>query len=133
MKGILTEKAEGNPFFLEEVVRTLVEARVVVPDPATNTWKITDEMAKIAIPDTIQGVIMARIDRLDEEVKHVLRLAAVIGRSFLYSILKAIERQDDDLDAGLAELQQIELILEKEKRPRAGVYFQACLSTRSHI
>jgi class 3 adenylate cyclase/tetratricopeptide (TPR) repeat protein len=128
LRGILTEKTEGNPFFLEEVVRTLVEARAVVPDPATNTWKITDEMTKVAIPDTIQGVIMARIDRLDEEVKHVLRLAAVIGRSFLYSVLKAIEAQDDDLEAGLAELQQIELILEKRKDPELEYIFKHALA-----
>ena len=53
-------------------------------------WQATREVADIAIPDTLQGVLMARIDRLQEETKRVLQLAAVIGRLFLYRVLAAI-------------------------------------------
>jgi class 3 adenylate cyclase/tetratricopeptide (TPR) repeat protein len=128
LRDNLIEKAEGNPFFLEEVVRTLIEAKAILRDPSTNSWKITEEVTKIAIPDTIQGVIMARIDRLDEEVKHVLRLAAVIGRSFLYSVLKAIEVQVDHLDEDLSELQQVELILERRRDPELEYIFRHALA-----
>jgi class 3 adenylate cyclase/tetratricopeptide (TPR) repeat protein len=123
----ILSKAEGNPFYLEEVVRTLIEAKAIARDPAAKTWKITEGVEQIAIPDTIQGVIMARLDRLEEELKHVLGIAAVIGRSFLYTVLKAIETQDEQLDHSLADLQQIELILERQPEPDLEYIFKHAL------
>ena len=78
----LVRTAVGTPFFLEEIVRTPIDAGAVVHESATGRWRATAEIETITIPDTIQGVIMARVDRLDEEVKPVLRTASVIGRSF---------------------------------------------------
>jgi class 3 adenylate cyclase/tetratricopeptide (TPR) repeat protein len=126
-QGRILSKAEGNPFYIEEVVRTLIEAKAIARDPAAKTWKITEGVEQIAIPDTIQGVIMARLDRLEEELKHVLGIAAVIGRSFFYTVLRAIETQDEHLDRSLEDLQQIELILERQPEPDLEYIFKHAL------
>jgi predicted ATPase len=74
---ILT-KTEGNPFFLEEVVRALSDAGILLKDTRDGVWRLARPVTTLALPDTIQGVIVARIDRLEEGVKSVLKLAAVI-------------------------------------------------------
>ena len=71
-------------------MRSLIDRRGVEHDPSTGQWRATSLIETITIPDTIQGVIMARVDRLDEELKQVLRSASVIGRSFLYRVLRVI-------------------------------------------
>ena len=84
VREVIVHKAEGNPFFLEEIMRSLIDGGAVVRDTRTGHWKSMPNIETITIPDTIQGVIMARVDRLDEELKQVLRSASVIGRTFLY-------------------------------------------------
>ena len=88
LRELIVDKADGNPFFLEEVIRTLIDAGAVIRDASSGRWQATAQIEAIHIPNTIQGVIMARVDRLDEELKQVLRVASVIGRSFLYRVLK---------------------------------------------
>ena len=122
-QGIL-QKADGNPFFLEEIMRTLIDKGAVRPD--NGHWKVTSRINTITIPDTIQGVIMARIDRLDEEVKQVLKTASVIGRAFLYRLLKEVTEAVWELDRDLDRLVATELIREKQTNPRARVHLQAC-------
>ncbi len=128
LKELVVAKAEGNPFFLEEVIRTLIDTGVVRRDPTSGRVQATVRLETIHIPDTIQGLIMARIDRLDEEVKQVLRVAAVIGRSFLYRVLKAIAEAGRRLDNDLAELQQTELIREKRVTPELEYIFSHALA-----
>ena len=67
VRQVILQKADGNPFFLEEIMRTLIDRGAVRPE--NGRWRVTSQIETITIPDTIQGVIMARIDRLDEEVK----------------------------------------------------------------
>ncbi|HEX9597588.1 MAG TPA: tetratricopeptide repeat protein, partial [Anaerolineales bacterium] len=97
-------------------------------DPASGRLQAIAHIESIHIPDTLQGVIMARVDRLDEEVKQVLRVAAVIGRSFLYRVLKAIAEAGQRLDDCLAELQQTELIREKRVTPELEYIFKHALA-----
>ena len=127
MRALIVSKAEGNPFFLEEVIRTLIDTSAVQRDPASGRWRVMANVDAAHIPDTIQGVIMARIDRLDEELKKVLRLASVIGRSFLYRILKAIVEAESQLDVDLAQLQQSEIIHEKQTLPELEYIFHHAL------
>ena len=121
-------QAEGNPFFVEEVIRTLIASGAVKRDTATGRWRATAQIETIAIPDTIQGVIMARIDRLSEEVKQVLRVASVIGRSFLYRVLQAVSDAGSQLDGSLAELEHVELINEKQLAPELEYIFKHALA-----
>ena len=123
-QGIL-QKADGNPFFLEEIMRTLIDKGAVRRD--NGRWKVTSRIKTITIPDTIQGVIMARIDRLDEEVKQVLKTASVIGRAFLYRLLKEVEEAVKDLDTHLDRLTATELIREKQKIPELEYIFKHAL------
>ncbi|HEX9596033.1 MAG TPA: adenylate/guanylate cyclase domain-containing protein, partial [Anaerolineales bacterium] len=128
LREIIVAKAEGNPFFLEEVIRTLIDTGMVRRDPASGRLQAIAHIESIHIPDTLQGVIMARVDRLDVEVKQTLRMAAVIGRSFLYRVLKAIAEAGHRLDDNLAELQQTELIREKRVTPELEYIFSHALA-----
>lgn len=128
LQHVILAKTEGNPFFIEEVIRSLIDTNVLVQDHATGKLNATSKVVHVRVPDTIEGVIMARIDRLDEDVKEVLRLAAVIGRSFLYRILQTIDDADRNLDSCLLDLQQIELIREKNRAPELEFIFTHALA-----
>ncbi|HJR79529.1 MAG TPA: adenylate/guanylate cyclase domain-containing protein [Anaerolineales bacterium] len=128
LRELIVEKADGNPFFLEEVFRNLIDTGTVVYDASSKHWRVTAQIETIHIPDTIQGVIMARVDRLDQEVKQVLRVASVIGRSFLYRVLKAMSEASQRLDTSLDELQQTELIHKKQALPELEYIFKHALA-----
>ncbi len=83
-------KADGNPFYLEEVIRSLIDTRAITPSDTEEGWMATPELDEIKLPDTLQGVIMARIDQLNPETKRVLQIASVMGRNFSYPILAQI-------------------------------------------
>ena len=127
LKDTITEKAEGNPFYVEEVVRSLIDQGGLVRDPATGHYQLTDKATHISIPDTLHGVIMARIDRLDEDLKQVLRLASVVGRSFFYRVLASIAEAERELDQSLADLETRELIREKARAPELEYIFKHAL------
>ncbi len=128
VREMIVRKADGNPFFLEEIIRTLIDTGAVVHESATGRWRATAQIETITIPDTVQGVIMARVDRLEEDVKQALRTASVIGRSFLYRVLRAVEEADRQLDEHLAKLQAIELIREKQRVPEMEYIFKHALA-----
>lgn len=114
-------RAEGNPFFAEEIVRSLAGSGDLARDSATGRWKATRAVEHIAIPETLHGVITARVDRLDEEPKQLLKIASVIGRSFLYRVLDAIAEAGRAIDRHLAGLEQLELIRERRRMPELEV------------
>jgi class 3 adenylate cyclase/tetratricopeptide (TPR) repeat protein len=128
VERVILDKAEGNPFFVEEVTRALIDAGAVVRDPASGRWRATPEIGAIQIPDTVQGVIVARIDRLDEEVRQVLRVASVVGRSFLHRLLTAVSDAGDRLDDDLAALQRGDLIRERRHLPELEYMFKHALA-----
>jgi class 3 adenylate cyclase len=128
LRELIMEKAEGNPFFLEEVIRTLIDTGSVRRNASSGRWQVTAQIESLHMPDTIQGLIMARVDRLDEEVKQVLRVASIIGRSFLYRVLKAITEASQGLDESLSQLQQTELIHEKQAAPELEYMFKHALA-----
>ena len=84
----ILEKAEGNPFFVEEVIRMLIDRGAIVRDG--DRWIATAKAADVEIPDTLQGLLLARIDRLPAESKRTLRVAAVIGRQFGVTMLERL-------------------------------------------
>jgi class 3 adenylate cyclase/tetratricopeptide (TPR) repeat protein len=127
-RRLILDKADGNPYFLEEVIRMLIDSGAVLRDAGSGRWRTTARIESLDISDTVQGLIMARVDRLDEQVKHVLRMAAVIGRTFIYRVLSAITEADLRLDEHLAELQQVELIREKQSEPELEYMFKHALA-----
>lgn len=128
-RQLILQRADGNPFFLEEIMRTLIDRGKVHSE--NGHWKATSQIETITIPDTIQGVIMARIDRLDEELKQVLKTASVIGRAFLYRLLREVTETVRDLDRDLDALTATELIRQKQKVPELEYIFKHALVQES--
>jgi tetratricopeptide (TPR) repeat protein len=111
IRELILDKAEGNPFFLEELLRSLLDAGIVVLEKDKTT--VTRDVKELEIPDTLQGVIAARIDRLPLESKRTLQTASVIGRIFQQRVLTYLfeqERAPIHLDGALSELRRRELI-----------------------
>lgn len=90
-RGRILAKTEGNPFFVEEVIRMLVDRGDLVHEG--DRWTVNGEIEAIDIPDTLQGVLTARIDRLPEEAKRALQVASVIGRRFQVRVLEEVLRE----------------------------------------
>lgn len=88
VRNLILRKAEGNPFFVEEVIRMLIDRGMIVAKEGK--WVMEKEVDSVDIPDTLQGLLLARIDRLPEEVKRTLRVAAVIGRQFSVRVLEQV-------------------------------------------
>ena len=107
----IASKAEGNPFFLEEIGRTLVETGAVRAEDGRLV--LTRAASTVSVPDTVQDVIAARIDRLAEAQKRTVQTASVIGREFALSVLRRVSELRDQLERSLGELKRIELIYEK--------------------
>jgi class 3 adenylate cyclase/tetratricopeptide (TPR) repeat protein len=126
VRALILRKAEGNPFFVEEVIRSLLDAQLVVRDG--EHWRATREIENIAVPDTLAGVITARLDRLDDTSKYVAQTAAVIGREFGYDVLGEVHDAPGSLDGALADLQQRELVREKSRLPARSYAFKHVLT-----
>ncbi len=104
----IQDRVEGNPFYLEEFANSLLESGVLVRE--NGDWKLTRPLADADVPSTVQGVISARLDRLEKDMKRILQEASVIGRAFLYEVLKRITETRDDLDACLHGLERLDIV-----------------------
>ena len=122
----IMERSEGNPFYLEEVIRHLMEQDLIVQDE--EGWRATVELEETGIPDTLQGVLLARIDRLEEDVRRTLQMASVIGKTFLYRILETISEAEMQLDTHLSQLQRVDLVREKARIPELEYIFKHALT-----
>ena len=118
------QHAEGNPFYVEEILRSLIDSGALVRDPRDDNWSLTRELDEIPVPDTLQGVLMARIDHLSEESKRVLQVAAVIGRIFSYRVLANLAADEPHLDEHLILLQREEMIRERARLPEVEYIFK---------
>jgi tetratricopeptide (TPR) repeat protein len=107
----IAERTGGNPFFIEEVVRSLIDEQALLPK--AGTFQLTDKAATISIPKTVDDLLMARIDRLEEQTRELVKQASVIGRSFFYRILAKVASKIEDIDARLNYLQEIQLLRER--------------------
>ena len=125
-RRLILERSEGNPFYLEEIIRSLIEQGALVQEDSG--WRAAGEFSQVAIPATLQGVLLARIDRLQEDVRRTLQLASVIGRTFLYRLLEAISEAGQQLDGHLAQLQRADLVREKMRWPELEYMFKHSLT-----
>src|SRR6266550_1258545 len=117
MRELILDRAEGNPFFLEELLRSLLDAGIVALDQEGVV--ALQSIESVDVPETLQGVLMARIDRLAPEKKHTLQNAAVIGRVFQYRVLAHLSQEQSNgrLDESLAELRRRDFIHSQAKKP----------------
>lgn len=121
----ILEKAEGNPFFVEELIRSLLDAGLVVR--VNGNWQATREIETIVLPDTLVGVITARLDRLDDTARQILQAAAVLGREFSPAVLNGVIETPEQLEPTLIEFQRRELVREKSHEPRRTFTFKHVL------
>ena len=114
MKKLLLDKAGGNPLYLEEVIRSIIDDKTI--EHRDGKWLAVKEVGDIEVPGTVQDVIMARIDRLKEEPKHVLQCASVVGRSFDYALLLHLTAEEmvSTLDKHLENLANMGFISREE-------------------
>src|SRR5205807_1842615 len=116
LKRLLLGRTEGNPFFLEESVRTLVETGVVAGE--RGSFRLAKGLDTIQVPATVQAVLAARIDRLPPPIKHLLQSAAVIGKTVALTLLETVaETTALELRRGLAQLQAAEFLYETSLFP----------------
>jgi predicted ATPase len=127
LKRVLIERAEGNPFFLEESVQTLVETSVLVGD--RGAYRMTKAPEAWHIPATAQAILAARIDRLAPEDKRFLQSASIIGKDVPFTLLQAIaDVPEESLRRGLTHLQASEFLYETSVFPDLEYTFKHALT-----
>ena len=127
VKHLLIERTEGNPFFLEESIRTLVETKSLIG--ARSAYRLAQALSGLQVPSTVQAILAARIDRLPSEEKHLLQCAAVIGKDVPFPLLQAIaEMHEDQLHRGLTHLHAAEFLYETSLFPELAYTFAHALT-----
>lgn len=125
---LIIGKAEGNPFFVEEVIRSLIERGGLERSEDGRRWNVTSLIEGITVPDTLQGVLMARLDRLPLDTKRIAQQAAVIGRIFQQRVLLRLAEDAARLVADLSQLERDELIRELRRDPELEYIFKHALT-----
>jgi class 3 adenylate cyclase/tetratricopeptide (TPR) repeat protein len=122
LRALILEKSEGNPFYVEEVIRTLIDSGSIVRDG--EHWKATAEISNIRVPDTLAAVLTTRLDKLDDRAKQVAQTAAVIGRQFDFDTLASIYEPMSVVEDALSELQRRGIVRERSRRPTRTYTFK---------
>ena len=122
---LIHQRTEGNPFYLEEILNALVDSDILVFDDGH--WQMNRAFKEADIPSTIHGIIASRMDQLDQQDKRILQEAAVIGRAFLYDVLKRISVYADAVDDGLYKLERAGLIQPRALQPEMEFMFKHAL------
>jgi class 3 adenylate cyclase/tetratricopeptide (TPR) repeat protein len=127
LKQLLRERTEGNPFFLEESVRMLVDSQVLAGE--RHAYHLVKPLQAIQVPSTVQAVLAARVDRLPAEDKHLLQTAAVIGKQIPLALLQAVaDHPEDELRHSLARLQAGEFLYDMGLFPDVQYHFTHSLT-----
>jgi class 3 adenylate cyclase/tetratricopeptide (TPR) repeat protein len=122
LRRFIQEKAEGNPFYLEEVINSLIEEETLILQDGN--WKLAKSIDATVMPSTVRGVISARLDRLEDSMKRVLQEASVIGKVFPYAILKRVTDLGDQLDECIKGLLRLDLIRRRSLQPDLEYVFK---------
>jgi class 3 adenylate cyclase/tetratricopeptide (TPR) repeat protein len=122
LRTTLMTKAEGVPLFIEEVTKTLLDLGVLRQE--NGGYRMVKGLAEVNVPDTIQAIIMARLDRLGENGKRTVQLASVIGRQFLVRLLERISGLTGELEGLLRELKALEIVYEQGLLPEPAYVFK---------
>jgi class 3 adenylate cyclase/tetratricopeptide (TPR) repeat protein len=125
LRDLILNRAAGNPLFMEELTHALVQNGSI--QKKDDQFVLARDVSSLQVPDTIQGIIAARMDRLEESLKRIMQVAAVIGREFAFRILETIMEMKEELKAGLVNLQGLEFIYEKSLFPDLEYIFRHAL------
>src|SRR5262245_18670355 len=124
--ALIAAKAEGNPFFVEEVTRSLLEDGTLRRDDGHIV--LARDPEAVAVPDSIQDVLAARLDRLADDARRAIQVASVIGREFAFRLLERITEAGERVRAQVDELRSLELIYEKAAHPELAYMFKHALT-----
>jgi class 3 adenylate cyclase/tetratricopeptide (TPR) repeat protein len=122
---LIHKRAEGNPFYLEEILNALVETGALVLEQGR--WRLHREFKESDIPSTIHGIIASHMDQLGPTERRILQEAAVIGRVFLFDILKQISTHTESVDSGLYKLERAGLIIPRSLHPEMEFMYKHAL------
>ena len=126
LRRFIHQKVGGNPFYLEEVIHSLIESDLLVFK--NGSWTLRKSIEDSKIPPTIHGVISGRLDRLDKKMKRILQEASVIGRTFYFEILDKITELKPVIDECLSGLEALDLIKIRRDGPDLAYSFKNALT-----
>lgn len=126
LRELILGRAGGNPLFVEELTSSLLENGFI--ERKNHQYLLTRKASEIEVPDTIQGIIAARLDRVEESLKRVMQVASVIGREFAFRILQSTMGMHEELKSTLLNLQGLEFISEKRLFPELEYIFKHALT-----
>jgi len=122
LSQLILSKTAGNPLFIEEFTRDLLEKGHI--ERKDNQYVLKVKPSEIQAPQTVQGIIGARIDRLEASLKETIRTASVIGMDFAHDILRIVTGTKEELECQLNELQALEFVYEKSSHPELEYSFR---------
>jgi len=122
----IVERSGGNPFFIEEVVRSLIDEGAIIREGGSFT--VTEKINTVVIPPTINDVLVARIDRLEERTRDLVKMASVIGRNFFDRVLKDVAAAIDDIDKKLTHLKGLQIIKDRIRMEELEYVFKHALA-----
>jgi predicted ATPase/DNA-binding SARP family transcriptional activator len=120
----ILDSAEGNPFYVEEILRSLIDEGAITYDKFSGRWQAVQEVSELALPNTLRGVLMARIDRLERGARQVLQLASVVGRVFERRVLESIIQREHGLVEDLVALQREQMVRQQAQLPEETYIFE---------
>ncbi|HEY1334667.1 MAG TPA: AAA family ATPase, partial [Myxococcaceae bacterium] len=121
----LLDDAEGNPFYLEELVRSLADQGALVQEEGEG-WRF-DHLVAVEVPPSVEKVILARIDRLSPRCHDLITAASVLGRRFGISLLEGVAGANGDLRESLHDLERLDLVREARRWPQPEYRFKHAL------
>ena len=115
---LILNRAEGNPLYLEEVLRSLINDGLLYMDQ-NGRWQFSENVTEVTVPDSLEGVLLARLDRLEELCRWTVQVASVVGRSFPLDVLSHATAESEDLPVNryMNELETVEIIREMQGNP----------------
>ena len=126
IRELILNRTSGNPLYMEELTHSLLENGFI--QKKNQMFVFRGKASEIQVPDTIQGIIASRMDRLEDNLKRTMQFASVIGRDFAFRILQAITGLREELKANLLNLQGLEFIYEKSLFPELEYIFKHALT-----
>jgi class 3 adenylate cyclase len=126
LREFILNRAAGNPLFMEELTHTLLENGAI--EKKDDQYVLSKTVDEIQVPDTIQGIIAARMDRLEDTLKRVMQVASVVGREFVFRVLQTTIGVKEELKSYLLKLQGLELVSEKQLFPELKYIFKHALT-----
>uniref|UniRef100_A0A7C4TBK3 Adenylate/guanylate cyclase domain-containing protein n=1 Tax=candidate division WOR-3 bacterium TaxID=2052148 RepID=A0A7C4TBK3_UNCW3 len=126
LKKVIITKSQGNPFYIEELIKSLIEQGYIVEEKGT--WRFKGDIKKLELPDSVEAVILSRIDRLDLKERDVLQVASVLGREFDGFLINGIYPQPQYLKKALGNLERFDLIKQEKAEGQIRYFFKHILT-----